>query len=61
MYYFSHKTSRPKTSELLDLVNTGLLDATTALKACLEWMSEQEVAEMAELNNFLRDPYGDES
>jgi hypothetical protein len=59
MHYFSHKTSRPKTSELLELVDQGLLDPTAVLKACLEWMSEHEVAEMADLNSFLSEPYED--
>ena len=59
MFSFSYKTARPKTSELLDLVDQGLLDPSAVLKACLEWMSEREVAEMAELNCFLSDPHDD--
>lgn len=59
MFSFSHKTARPKTSELLDLVDQGLLDPSAVIRACLAWMSEREVAEMAELNGFLSDPNDD--
>jgi hypothetical protein len=48
----SFKT-REYTKKLLEAVNEGLLDKDTVLLACLDAMSESEVAYMCDANNFF--------
>lgn len=45
--------ARPVTEKLLDMVGDGELDADLLLMACLKYMSEDEVRDMAKLNEFL--------
>lgn len=47
--------SRETTNKLLEMVDEGLLDARTLAIACLKYMSENEVADMAKANEFLED------
>ncbi len=44
---------RKVTNELLDLIGEGVLDADTVVMACLKYMSEDEVADMARINGLL--------
>lgn len=53
MFGFSHKQSRPVTSELLDMAEQGLIDWETLARDALGWMSEAEVAEFARRNDYL--------
>jgi hypothetical protein len=46
---------RKVTNELLDLIGEGVLDADTVVMACLKYMSEDEVADMAHINGLLED------
>lgn len=46
-----HKT----TKKLLELIEDGTLDMEIVLKACLNYMSESEVLDMATDNEFLDD------
>jgi hypothetical protein len=46
---------RKVTNELLDLIGEGVLDADTVVMACLKYMSEDEVADMARINGLLED------
>jgi len=39
--------TRKVTNQLLELIEEGVLDAETVLKACLSYMSEADVAEVA--------------
>jgi hypothetical protein len=45
--------SRKATNHVLELVEDGMLDPMVALQACLMYMSEDEVADMAEANEFF--------
>ena len=47
--------SRETTNKLLEMVDDGMLDARTLALACLKYMSEDEVEDMARANEFLED------
>lgn len=46
---------RDTTNKILEMIDEGLLDARTVASACLKYMSEDEVTEMASMNEFLED------
>ena len=53
--------TREATDQILEMIEEGLLDRDTVIMACLKWMSEDEVAEMAHHNQlFDEDTYYDE-
>lgn len=60
MFTFSHRVSRPVTSELLDLAEQGVIDWESLARDALGWMSEDEVAEFARRNDYIRDNGEDE-
>ena len=60
MFTFSHRVSRPVTSELLDLAEQGVIDWESLARDALGWMSEDEVAEFARRNDYIRDNEEDE-
>jgi hypothetical protein len=45
--------TRQTTNKLLEMVEEGLLDRDTLIMACMKYMSEDEVADMARANEFL--------
>ena len=45
--------TRKETNRLLALVNDGEVDPMMALQMCLDWLTEDEVAEMMDANNLL--------
>lgn len=47
------KTSRKVTKKILELIEEGVLDAEVVVNACLKYMSEADVLDMAEENEFL--------
>lgn len=47
------KTTRKVTNQLLQLVEDGILDTQAVLEACLSYMSEADVADMAHCNELL--------
>jgi hypothetical protein len=51
---------REATNRILELVEEGLLDRDTVIMACLKYMSEDEVADMAHANEFFLDEDEDE-
>lgn len=53
MFRFSHRESRPVTSELLDMAEQGMIDWETLARDALGWMSEAEVAEFAKRNDYI--------
>lgn len=57
MFTFSHRQSRPVTSELLDLAEQGVIDWESLARDLLGWISEAEVAEFARRNDYVQ---GDE-
>ena len=52
---------RVYTNMLLELVEDGMLDKDTVIMACLKYMSEDEVKDMMEANEFVVDEDFDES
>lgn len=53
MMGFSHRQSRPVTSELLDLAEQGVVDWETLARDCLGWMSEHDVSQMAQRLDYV--------
>jgi hypothetical protein len=47
------KMSREATNKILEMVEDGLLDKDTVIMACLKYMSEDDVADMAHCNEFF--------
>lgn len=47
------KTTRKVTNQLLQLVEDGILDPRAVMEACLNYMSEADVADMAHCNELL--------
>jgi hypothetical protein len=45
---------------LLDMIDDGLLDRDLVITACLKYMSEDEVQDMMEANEFIEEQYEDE-
>ena len=45
--------AREYTNKLLKMVEEGLLDKDTVIMACVKYMSEDEVQDMMEANEFL--------
>ena len=44
---------REATERILEMVEDGLLDKDTVIMACLKYMSEDDVADMAHANEFF--------
>lgn len=53
MFTFSHRTSRPVTSELLDNLDQGFYDKDRMIADLLGWMSESEVERFARANEYI--------
>ncbi len=47
--------ARKFTNQLLEMVEEGILNKDTLILACLNYMSESDVQDMAECNNFIVD------
>jgi hypothetical protein len=45
--------ARKFTNQILEMIEDGILDKDTVILACLNYMSESEVQDMAECNEFL--------
>jgi len=45
--------SREATNKILEMVEDGLLDKDAVIMACLKYMSEDDVADMAHCNEFF--------
>ena len=45
--------TRKITNLLLEMVEEGILDKDTLITACLKYMSEDDVADMAHCNDFI--------
>ena len=44
---------RDATNKILEMVEEGILDPTAVLKSCLVYMSEYDVADMAETEGYI--------
>jgi hypothetical protein len=51
---------REYTNKLLELIEEGVLDTETVLNACLSYMSEADVQDMAEYNDFIEEEEEDD-
>lgn len=47
--------NREFTNKLWDMIDNGLLDKDTVITACLKYMSEDEVKDMMEMNEFIEE------
>ena len=45
--------SREYTNLVLEMVEEGVLDKDTVILACLKYMSDRDVRDMAEVNGFI--------
>ncbi len=45
--------TRQYTNQLLEMIEDGLLDKGTVIDACLSYMSESDVQDMMESNDFI--------
>jgi hypothetical protein len=45
--------ARQRTDKLLEMIEYGLLDRDAVIMACVKYMSEDEVRDMMEINEFL--------
>ena len=45
--------TREATNKILDMIDEGILDRDTVIMACLKYMSEDEVADIAAINEFI--------
>ena len=55
MWGLDHRQSRPVTSELLDLAEQGMLTWEQLARDALGWMSEAEVQQFAQANDYLQE------
>ena len=46
---------RQATNRVLEMVEEGVLDKDTVIMSCLKYMSEDDVADMAQMNEFFYD------
>lgn len=44
--------TREASTRILEMVDEGILDRDTVIMACLKYMSEDDVADMAHANEF---------
>ena len=52
--------SREYTNKLLEMVEDGLLDRDAVIMACVKYMSESDVLDMMECNEFILEEDEDE-
>jgi len=51
---------RQYTDSLLELIEDGILDKDTVIMACLKYMSDDQVRDMAEANEFFPEDPADQ-
>jgi len=51
---------RKYTNMLLDMVDEGVIDRDLVITACLKYMSEDDVQDMMEANEFIEEQFEDE-
>ena len=50
---------RQATEKVLEMVEEGILDKDTVIMSCLKYMSEDDVADMAQMNEFFYEEEND--
>ena len=53
-------TPRKASNKFIEMVEEGLLDPVEAVRMCVKWMSEDDVAEMMHANEFNMEDSEDE-
>ncbi len=53
--------TREATNRLLEMVEEGILDKDNVILCCVNYMSEDEVADMCHMNDFFYDENDDEA
>lgn len=53
MSYYIIRTPRQATNHLLSFIEEGVLDKDQVILACLNYMSEADVADMCDVNEFF--------
>ena len=51
--YIPRSTARANTDRLLEMIEEGILDKDNVIMACVKYMSEADVADMARVNEFF--------
>ncbi len=54
------RNTRKVTNQLLELIEEGVLDPQAVVEACLSYMSEADVADMARSNELILEEEEDE-
>jgi len=52
--------TRQATNKILEMVEEGILNRDDVILACLKYMSEDDVADMAHCNGFIEEEEGEE-
>ena len=52
--------TRKYTNMLLEMIDDGLIDRDLVINACLKYMSEDDVQDMMEANEFIEEQYEDD-
>jgi len=52
--------AREYTNKLLEMIEEGLLDKDTVIMACVKFMSEDDVRDMMEANEFILEDEDDD-
>jgi hypothetical protein len=52
MYGFNHRTVRPETSRLIDMLDNGEIDPRAVADMALSWLSESDVKGMMQANDI---------
>lgn len=52
MFGFSHRKARPMTSRLMDMMDSGEIDARAVADMALGWISEDSVKSMMQANDL---------
>jgi hypothetical protein len=47
--------SRKYTNQLIEMIDNGLISKDTVITACLSYMSEDEVKDLCESNDFIEE------
>lgn len=54
------ENTRKATNRLLELVENGMISATTVITMCLKWMGEDDVKDMCDANEIYLDDEDEE-
>ena len=55
------RQTRKVTNQILELVEDGILDPQAVMEACLKYMSEDDVADMAHCNELILEEEEDDT